>query len=87
MDMRRLMDRIRDEQSRFVSYAPEVIGFRPPHHGVHVRLWDGTPGITIECDPGYAGIGAALDPLEALGLGQALIRAAEAAQNYAKKGA
>jgi len=83
--MRRLMDQIYEAQKSFVRQAPEVIPFPRPHYGVHVRMWGEHPGITIECDPGYAGIGVALTPDEARGLGEALIRAANAAEEVERK--
>lgn len=79
--MRNLMDQIVIAQRDFVAQAPEVIPFPGPHYGVHIRRWEGGPEITIECDPGYCGIGAALSAREARGLGEALIRAAETIQS------
>ena len=75
--MRNLMDQISAAQRDFVAQAPVVIPFPGPHYGVHIRRWGSGPEITIECDPGYCGIGATLSAREARGLGEALIRAAE----------
>jgi hypothetical protein len=74
--MRKLMDQILKAQQDFVANAPDETPFRGPHYGVHIRMWNGTLGITLEADPGYYGIGTALSPEEAIGLGGALIRAA-----------
>ena len=81
--MRNLMDQIAIAQRNFVAQAKEVIPFPGPHYGVHIRRWESGPEITIECDPGYCGIGATLSAREARGLGEALIRAAETIEKMA----
>jgi hypothetical protein len=77
--IRKLMDDLFQAQIEFVSQAPNIIPFKGPHYGVHIRIWNESPGITIECDPGYCGIGSSLSSDEARGLGEALIREANTA--------
>jgi len=86
--MRTSMDAVHEAQADYThQYASDPIPFQGPHHGVYVRRWKnadgwGNPGISIECDPGYCGIGTALTPDEARGLAGALLRAADAAETH-----
>jgi hypothetical protein len=88
-DTRPAMNALVEGWARWVKkYAGNPIPFRGPHCGVHIRRWRdpyslsgwSDPAISVECDPGYCGLGAAMDPGEARRLGSALIRAAEAAE-------
>ncbi len=87
--MRDAMDEVHREQQAFTEqYGGAPIDFGAPYCGVHLRKWRNNsqslwskPLITIECDPGYAGIGATLEPGEARKLAQALLRAAEVAES------
>lgn len=70
------------------TFASEIVPFKGPHYGVHVRMWRSneegiadTAAISVECHPEYAGIGVGLTHSEAKGLGEALIRAAHVAFN------
>ena len=85
MELRSAMDQIRRIWAAYIhQYAGEPILFSGPRCGVHVRKWKNPheptgwspASISLECDPGYCGIGAAMDPEEAHRLGEALIRAA-----------
>lgn len=81
--MRDVMSKIHRLHLQYVAdNAPEIVPFSGPHHGVHIRVWCQHAAITIECDPGYAGIGAGMTPAEAKGLGEALVRAAHIAFLY-----
>lgn len=88
MDIRQAMDVIhRAQREQIRQHASKPISYRGPHYGVHVRRWRTVTGgwedrltISIECDPGYCGIGAGLTSTEARGLAGALLRAADAAE-------
>lgn len=91
--LRPAMDALASEWRAYVErYTRKPIHFPGPHCGVHIREWRAPyddegwsePSISIECDPGYCGIGAAMDPHEARRLGEALIRAAEIAEKAAR---
>lgn len=88
--MREAMDIVHRAQKEFTeACGSDALPFKGPHCGVHIRRWKNgrgkypEPAITIECDPGYCGIGAALTPSEARRLGAALLRAADAAKELA----
>lgn len=80
-DTRFLMSELHDNWTKKIKEnAGAAIDFKPPYCGIYCRKWnDGETAITLEADPGYHGIGAALTPEEALKMGEALIRAARMA--------
>jgi len=88
MEMRVAMSELRRAWCAYIQhFAGDHIPFKSPHCGVFIRRWKNTyeptgwsPAcISLECDPGYVGIGAALTAGEAYRLGDALLRAAKVA--------
>lgn len=79
-EIRKTMDKMLKYQKIFVEQAPKIIPFKKPCCGVTIRMWNNVPGITIECDPGYCGIGGTLDSVQARMLGEALIEASKVSE-------